>query len=76
MNEDLKTGLLIPPTHIEMQVSTFFLSYLLFLRSEAEGEYVEREGKKIWRGGKFEIGIQKYHEKCFWYFKSGLTKKH
>lgn len=30
----------------------------------------------MWRGGKLERGIQKYHEKCVWYFKSGLTKTH
>lgn len=26
---------------------------------------MEKEGKKIWREGKFEIEIQKYYEKSF-----------
>lgn len=37
---------------------------------------MEKEGKKIWRGGKFETEIEKYYRKRLWYFKSGLTNSH
>lgn len=48
-------------SHPHRNVSFYiFPTYLLFLRREAETEYMEREGKKSWRVGKLEIGIQKY----------------
>lgn len=76
-NGNLKTGLLIPPTHIKMQDPTsFFLLY--FFLGVRQKENIWKEVKKLGAGGgwKLEIRIQKYHKNGFGYFKFGLTKKH